>query len=177
MSVSGISSSSALTQSVQSWQVRAQKIQSEFQQLGQDLQAGNLTKAQADFSVLSQNAYGPLGSNSALAQAFNSLGSGLQSGNLQAAQQAYTSLQQDVQQAGQGHHHHHHHGGMSSQTANSSTGSTLSQLFSSLGSALQAGNLSAAQTAYSTLSQDLQQLTLGSGTAAQLASEAVSFLG
>ena len=177
MSVSGISSSNSLTQSVQSWQVRAQKIQSEFQQLGQDLQAGNLTKAQADFSVLSQNVSSPLGSNSALAQAFNSLGSALQSGNLQAAQQAYTSLQQDVQQAGQGHHHHHHHGGMNSQTANSSTGSTLSKLFSSLGSALQAGNLSAAQTAYSTLSQDLQQLTLGSGTAAQLASEAVSFLG
>jgi hypothetical protein len=66
---------------------------------------------------------------------------------------------------------------MSSQAADSSTGSSLSQLFSNLGSALQAGNLSAAQTAYSALAQDLQQLTLGAGTAAQLASEAVSFLG
>ena len=176
MSVSGISSSSALSQSVQSWQGRAQKIQSEFQQLGQDLQAGNLTKAQADFSVLSQTASSPLQSNGALAQAFNSLGSALQSGNLAAAQQAYSSLQQDVQQAGQGHHHHHHHGGMSSQADNSSSGSALSQLFSSLGSALQAGNLSAAQTAYATLSQDLQQFSPGTGTAAQLASQAISFL-
>jgi hypothetical protein len=162
---------------VQSWQIRAQKIQSEFQQLGQDLQAGNLTKAQSDFSVLSQNLSSPLQSNSALAQAFSSLGSALQSGNLVAAQQAYTSLQQDVEQTGQGHHHHHHHGGMGSQGANSSTGSSLSQLFSSLGSALQAGNLSAAQAAYSTISQDLQQLSLGAGVATQLASEAVNFLG
>jgi Skp family chaperone for outer membrane proteins len=176
MSVSGISSSSYLSQSVQSWQAKAQKIQSEFQQLGQDLQAGSLTQAQSDFSMLSQNVSSPLQSNSALAQAFGALGSALQSGNLSAAQQAYTTLQQDVQQAGQGHHHHHHHGEMNSQTTNSS-GSTLSQLFSSLGSALQSGNLSAAQTAYSTLSQDLQQLSQGAGTAAQLATTAVSFLG
>ena len=151
MSVSGVSSSSSLSQSMQTWQAKAQKIQSEFQQLGQDLQAGNLSQAQSDFSTLSQNVSGPLQSNSALAQAFSALGSALQSGNVSAAQQAYTTLQQDVQQAGQGHHHHHHHGGSSSQTTNSSTGSTLSQLFSSLGSALQSGNLSAAQTAYSTL--------------------------
>ena len=162
MSVSGVSSSTSLSQSLQSWQARAQKIQSEFQQLGQDLQAGNLTQAQSDFSTLSQNVSSPLQSNSALAQAFSSLGSALQSGNLSAAQQAYSSLQQDVQQAGQGHHHHHH-AGSSSQTTNSSSGSTLSQLFSSLGSALQSGNLSAAQTAYSTLQLGLQQLRLEFG--------------
>jgi hypothetical protein len=53
----------------------------------------------------------------------------------------------------------------------------LSQLFSSLGSALTAGNLSAAQTAYSTLEQGLQQLGLSAGTTAQSMAATVSFLG
>jgi outer membrane protein assembly factor BamD (BamD/ComL family) len=97
MSVSAVSSSSSLSQSLQTWQAKTQKIQSEFQQLGQDLQAGNLTQAQSDFSTLSKNITGPLQSNSALAQAFSSLGSALQSGGLSAAQQAYTTLQQGVQ--------------------------------------------------------------------------------
>jgi len=158
------------------WQARAQKVQSEFQQLGQDLQAGNLTQAQSDFSTLSQNVSIPQHSNSPLAQAFSALGSALQSGNVSAAQKAYASLQQDVEQSGPGHHHHHHAGG-GSETSNSSTGSTLSQLFSSLGTALVSGNLSAAQTAYSTLSQDLQQLGVGLGTGKQLMAGAVSMLG
>ncbi|MGD1104276.1 MAG: hypothetical protein ABSA59_19675 [Terriglobia bacterium] len=161
---------------MQTWQARAQKIQSEFQRLGQDLQAGNLSQAQSDFSTLSQNLSGPLQSNTTLAQAFSALGSALQSGNVSAAQQAYAIFQQDIQQADQSHHHHHHAGG-SSQTTNSSTSSTLSQLFSSLGSALQAGNLSAAQTAYSTLQQDLQQLGWSSGTTSQSTAGTVSLLG
>ena len=177
MSVTGISSSSYLSQSVQSWQAKAQKIQSEFQQLGQDLQAGKLSQAQSDFSTMSQNISGPLQSNSALAQAFSALGSALQSGSLAAAQQAYKTFQQDVQQAGQGHHHHHHQAGISSETTNSSTGGTLAQLFSSLGSALQSGNLSAAQTAYSTLSQDLQQLGWSAGTPSPSTAGTVSMTG
>ncbi|MGA2986256.1 MAG: hypothetical protein ABSG32_20820 [Terriglobia bacterium] len=176
MSVSGVASSSSLSQSLQSWQAKAQKIQSEFQQLGQDLQAGNLTQAQSDFSTLSKNVSGPLQSNSALAQAFSSLGSALQSKGLSAAQQAYTTLQQGVQQATHGHPHHPQPEG-SSATTTSSQGSTLMQMVSSLGSALQSGNLSAAQTAYSTLSQDLQQLGLGSSTSSQSISGALSFLG
>ncbi len=176
MSVSGVSSSSSLSQSMQMWQAKTQKIQSEFQQLGQDLQAGNLTQAQSDFSSLSQNISGPLQSNSALSQAFSALGSALQSGGLAAAQKAYTTLQQDVQQGGLGHHRHPHPEN-GSQSTDSSAGSTLSQLFSSLGSALQSGNLSAAQTAYSTLSQDLSQLGLGSGTGSSALAGAVSMLG
>ena len=176
MSVSGISSSSSLSQTMQTWQAQAQKVQTEFQQLGQDLQAGNLTQAQSDFSTLNQNNSAPMQTNSSVSQAFAALGTALQSGNLAAAQKAYTTIQQDVQQTGQGHPHHHHAGG-SSQTNSSSSGSTLSQLFGSLGSALQSGSLSTAQTAYTTLAQDLQQLTQGAGTAAQIATHAVSFLG
>jgi outer membrane protein assembly factor BamD (BamD/ComL family) len=160
---------------VQSWQAKAQKIQSEFQQLGQDLQAGSLTQAQSDFSTLSQNVLGSVQNNSSLAQAFSALGSALQSGNVSAAQKAYTTLQQDVQQVGEGHHHHHH-AGSSSQSSTSSTESTLGQLFSSLGSALTSGNLSAAQTAYSTLTQDLSQLGLGSSSTSSSMAGALSFL-
>jgi soluble cytochrome b562 len=160
---------------MQAWQSRVQKVQNEFQQLGQDLQAGNLTEAQSDFSTLTQNLSSPMQTNGSMAQAFSALGSALQSGNLAAAQKAYSTLQQDVEQAGMGHHHHHRAGG-SSEINNSSGGSTLAQLLGSLGSALQSGNVSTAQTAYSTLQQDLQQLSQGMGTAAQLATGAVSFL-
>ena len=175
MSVSGISSNSTLSQTVQSWQAKAQKIQSEFQQLGQDLQAGNLSQAQSDFTTLSQNISGPLQSNSTLTQAFSALGSALQTGNLSTAQQAYATFQQDVQQAGQGHRHHHH-GGSASQTTNSSAGSSLSQLFSTLGSALQSGSLSGAQAAYSTLTQDLAGIGRGLGANSQSIASAVSLL-
>ena len=178
MSVSSIPSSSSLSQSWQNWQAKAQTIKTEFQQLGQDLQAGNLSQAQSVFSALSQNLPASLQSsssvslqsNSSLSQAFSALGSALQSGSLSAAQQAYTTMQQDVQQAGQVLHHHHHHQTVSgSQSTTSSTGSTVSQLFSSLGSDLQTGNLSAAQTAYSTLQQDLAQFGGTAGTASQWA--------
>jgi hypothetical protein len=105
-----------------------QQIRSEFQQLGQDLQSGNLTQAQSDYATLSQNFPGgtpgavptPAATstataaasaattappsttgNNSVAQAFTQLGQDLTSGNLQSAQQDYSNLQQDVQQAGQ----------------------------------------------------------------------------
>lgn len=176
MSVSGISANSLLTQNLQNWQTKAPQIRSEFQQLGQDLQAGNLTQAQSDFSALSQNLPASLQTNSTLSQAFSSLGSALQSGNVSAAQQAYTALQQDIQQTGQGSHHHHHGVG-SSQSGGSSVGGALSQLLSILGSALTAGNLSAAQTAYSTLAQQFQPSAWTSGSSSQSSVGAVSLLG
>jgi len=105
-----------------------QQIRTEFQQLGQDLQSGNLTQAQSDYATLSQDfPGGPSGAattpaaastataaasaattappstngNNSVAQAFTQLGQDLTSGNLQAAQRDYANLQQDVQQAGQ----------------------------------------------------------------------------
>ena len=53
MSVSGISSSN-LFDSNQSVQNNMQKFRQEFQQLGQDLQSGNLSAAQSDFATLPQ---------------------------------------------------------------------------------------------------------------------------
>jgi len=162
MSVAGIFSSSLLnfnTQSIQNQGIQSQKqqFQTEFQQLGQDLQSGNLSAAQADFATLQQlrpqtNSTSSSQSNSPIAQEFNQLSQDLQSGNISAAQQDYAKIQQDLQNQVQGHHHHHHHGGGAGE-ANS-----LSQELSVLGQALQAGSLSSAQQAYSALQQDFPQL-------------------
>lgn len=170
MSISSIAStalSSLLnaTQSARSGQGKFQQVQSEFQQLGQDLKAGNLTQAQQDFATLSQNfPNAPSGTSTAapasggnpIAQAFTALAQDLQNGNISGAQQDYATIQQDFQQQQQGssqvHHHHHHHGGGGGQQ-----GSQVSQALNSLSSALQAGNLSSAQTAFATLQADLEQ--------------------
>lgn len=147
MSVAGLSSTSLFSQ--------IQEFKQEFQQLGQDLQAGNLSAAQSDFATLQQ--LGPQNqsssaaqSNNSIAQAFEQLSQDLQSGNVSAAQQDFTAIQQDFQNLAsqaqtQALAHHHHHGGGESQ---------ISQLFSQLGQALQSGSLSTAQQVYNTLQQD-----------------------
>ena len=76
----------------------------------------------------------------------------LKAGNTTAAQQDFTRLQQDMQsQSTQTHHRHHRHGSADADSA------AISQLLTQLGTALQSGNLSAAQQAYSTMLQDFQQ--------------------
>src|SRR5271169_3216037 len=103
MSVSGISSSSLFDYNTQSVQNRKQQFQQEFQQLGQDLQSGNLSAAQSDFASLQQlgaqaNSTSPSQSPTpTVAQAFQQLSQDLQSGNLSAAQHDFANLQQDFQ--------------------------------------------------------------------------------
>lgn len=151
-----------LTTNTQTTQTKLQQLQSEFQQLGQDLQAGNVSQAQQDFAALQQNlpgAQAPASSTTGtLAQAFQALGQDLQSGNLSAAQQDFATIQQDAQQGAaggaRGHHHRHHHV-ESQDSSQSNTNSAISQAFGTLGQALQAGNLSQAQQAYTTIQQDL----------------------
>jgi hypothetical protein len=179
MSISGIASTAlssllTATQSTQNGQANFQQIQSEFQQLGHDLQAGNLTQAQQDYATLSQNfPNAQTGTTSGtsttgstanganpIAQAFTALAQDLQNGNLSGAQQDYATIQQDFQQQQQGSgavHHHHHHGG-------GQEGSQISSALNSLSSALQAGNLSSAQTAFAALQQDLEQFAAGGST-------------
>lgn len=182
MSISGITASSLFSvintlQGAQSTNKTA-SMQQEFQQLGQALQSGNLTQAQSDFSLLSQTVSNPAQTNSTLSQAFSALGSALQSGNLNAAQQAYKAIQQDVQQsttqASQRHHHHH---GPSSGGTDSNPNNSPLQAFGSLGQALTSGNLAAAQTAYTTLQQDLSQLGLNLATTAQSTAGTVNVTG
>jgi len=174
MSVSGISSSLYNAQSVQS---NFQQFQQAFKQLGQDLQSGNLSAAQSDFATLqklqpqSSSTSSSAQSNNPIAQAFSQLSTDLQSGNLSAAQQDYTTIQQAMQsqatksQATQGHHHHHGGG----------SGSEISQLLDQLGTALQSGDLSTAQSTFTTLQQEFQQLSQNNGqTSSPSSSNSVS---
>jgi len=158
-----------------------QTIKTEFEQLGQDLQSGNLTQAQQDFSALSQNipSTAQSSTNPAL-QAFTQLGQDLQSGNLQAAQKDYTTVQQDTQQQNSGlvhgHRGHFHYQSENSQSSSSSSSqqpNPIAQAFGTLAADLQAGNLSGAQSAYTALASELQQvgasftgLSSGTGSAA-----------
>ncbi|MFZ3264067.1 MAG: hypothetical protein WA172_08700 [Terriglobales bacterium] len=162
MSVSGISSSLYNPESVQSV---FQQFQQTFQQLGQDLQSGNLSAAQSDFAALQKlqpqgSASSSLQSNSPIAQAFSQLSQDLQSGNLSGAQQDYTTIQQAFQsqtassQGTQGHHHHHGGGNGSGE---------ISQLLDQLGTDLQSGDLSSAQSTFTTLQQDLEGSASNSG--------------
>jgi hypothetical protein len=168
-----------------------QQIKAEFQQLGQDLQAGNLTQAQADYTTLSKdlpNLTQPQSSTNALAQAFTQLGKDLQTGNLQAAQSDYATVQQDAQQVAaqaQGHRHHHHHSESEQESATTAVTSPIVKDFSTLAQDLQAGNLSGAQSAFAALQNDLQKIggfypagsttaTGASGAAAQPSSGGVS---
>ncbi|MFZ3213858.1 MAG: hypothetical protein WA188_20315 [Terriglobales bacterium] len=178
MSVAGIFSSSISAYNPQSMQNKMQQFQQEFQQLGQDLQSGNLSAAQSDFATIQQsapqaNSTTSTQSTNPLVQAFNQLGTDLQAGNTTAAQQDYATIQQDMQnqatqsQGAHGHHHHHHGGGGGSQE------NAISQMFQQLGQDLQSGQLSAAQQAYGSLQQDLQQFAATNGvTATQSGSSA-----
>lgn len=144
----------------------AQQLRQDFQQLGRDLQSGNLTAAQTYFSTLQQN--GPQSGTSAAVQSGNSvsqqlqqLSEALQSGNLSAAQQDYTSLFQGFQSLKAFSQTHHHAAGIDG--AAGAKAGAINGLFTQLGQALQSGSPSAAQQAYASLQQDFQQFTPGIG--------------
>jgi len=167
MSVSSIPSVNVFDFNNPSIQSRARQFQQEFQQLGKDLQSGNLSAAQADFATLQQtrplaSAASTAQSNNPIAQQFDQLGKDLQSGNILAAQQDFATIQQDLQnQAVQGrpaHHHHHHSGG-------GGEGGSINQQLDQLGQALQSGDLAAAQQAYGALQQDHQTSAQKNGSA------------
>jgi hypothetical protein len=165
MSVAGISSSNLFDFTTQSVQNRKKQFQQEFQQLGQDLQSGNLSAAQTDFTTIQQS--GPQISStssnqntSPIAQDFKQLSQDIQSGDISAAQQDYAKIQQDFQSQSAGKHAHHRHQGGGGSGASASA---ISQLMQDLGQDLQTGSLSAAQQAYSTLQQDFQQFAQNTG--------------
>jgi hypothetical protein len=167
MSLAGILSSSlvSLLGGNQTIQSKRQTFHQEFQQLGQDLQSGNVSAAQSDLASLQK--LGPLASSTSsaqntttIAQAFNHLSTDLQSGNIAGVQQDYATIQEDLQNRAPLAHHHHHGGG-------SGGASGISQLLEQLGQSLQAGNLSSAQQAYNVLQQDFQQFAQNSGLLTQ----------
>jgi hypothetical protein len=171
LSISSISSSSNLYPVYQpdqtSTQNKAGQFRQEFNALANDLKSGDLTAAQTDFAALQQM----LPSSSASDQTQNgqqgsgqstfvtdlqTLGQALQANNLTDAQTAFAKLQQDFQSV-QGKHGHHHHGHQKSSANTQGNGqSTFATDLQTLGQALQANNLTDAQTAFAKLQQDLQ---------------------
>ncbi|HEY3972518.1 MAG TPA: hypothetical protein VGM18_05905 [Candidatus Sulfotelmatobacter sp.] len=162
MSVAGISSSSTFNNaSNPAIHNNLQKFQQEFQQLGTDLQSGNISAAQQEFAQLgvtpqSNPAASPLQSTDPILQTLQQLGQDLQSGNLAGAQQEYGAAKQDFQKIEQTHLHHRH--------LHVQTDPPGSQP----GQNLQTGDVSAAQSAYSSLLGDLQQVGLSFDPAAAL---------
>jgi len=175
MSIASIASSTLMHHVGQYAQGVRTKWQQGLQQLGQDLQAGNMSAAQSDFAALQQlnpqiSSAASTQSGNAVGQDFAQLGKDLQAGDTSAAQQDYVHLQQDVSATAGGariHHHHHH-------SASSSDSGAFSQLLQQLGQALQSGNLTAAQQAYTSLQQQLQLLGQSSTQSSQTGSVAVS---
>jgi hypothetical protein len=120
------SSSSATGSSATGSSTSSDPIAKAFQQLGTDLQSGNLTAAQQDFSTIKQDLQGAeqsvqghhhhhhgggdqdsasstssssSSSQSAVSQLFSQLGTELESGDLSGAQATYTSMEKDFQQS------------------------------------------------------------------------------
>ena len=167
MALSPILNMDPFTYGTQDVANKMQQVKSEFQQLGQDLQSGNLSAAQSDFATLTQltpNLSSTSSTTSAtastnsspIAQAFAQLAQDLQSGNLSAAQKDFATIQQDMQSASAVHGHHHHHHSESSQSSNQEN--PIEQTFAQLGQDLQSGNLSAAQQDFASLQQQFQQV-------------------
>ena len=124
-----------------------QSVRGEFQNLGQDLQSGNLSRAQTDFVTLSATVSAQYGANSAVSKTLNSVGQALQSGDLSTAQQAFATLPAGLTgHSGGGHAGHH------------GTENPFSQGLNLLGQALQSGNLTAAQQAFAALQPNWQQV-------------------
>jgi len=131
----------------------------DYTQLASDLQSGNLTAAQSDYTNLQQlvQAYqGPAKSDSAIQSDFATLGQDLQSGNLTEAQSEFSQLQSDLTSAAQ------------PQTQNPVR--QVRQDYGQLASALQSGNLTDAQSAFAALEQALQTQSGTASTASNTTS-------
>ena len=130
----------------QSSQSRFQQIQNEFQQLGEDLQSGNLTQAKKDFTTLLEDIPSAQQNNKTpTAKAFGTLGQAPRSQSLSAGQQAIP-------------------------TANSTGGSRNGSLagdLGSLGQALLSENLLSARTAFASLQKDFERFATGSSPSSQ----------
>jgi len=100
-----------------------------FQQLETDLESGNLSAAQQDYTTIQQDVqnrtehhhhHGGGGQQGEITQLFDQLGQALQSGNLSTAQELFTNLQQAFTQFQQAN------GSSSSQSSSQSSSGSLS---------------------------------------------------
>lgn len=190
MAISGISSTTS------AYQTQFQQLKKDFLALQTDLSSNDLSDAQQAYTTLTQDLQNisqaqsgqQTGASNQITTDLSAVGTALQSGDLTTAQSAFTTLTQDLLSAAQsrqqvlsgqqvqsgeqtytsyGHHHHHH--GDSSQT----TGSTLATDLSAVGTALQSGDLTTAQSAFTTLMQDLAGTTENTAASGLSATTAV----
>ncbi len=114
-----------------------QQLQSDFQQLSQNLNSNNLKGAQTAYAAIQQlensNSTGSTGSTGTSSNnPLSVIGQALQQGNLQAAKNAFQSLQKT--QGGSHHHHKSSAGGSSSYGAtNASNANSNSPAATELG--------------------------------------------
>jgi len=126
VSISAISSSNVLSQA-SNLQNTNQQQRTEFEQLRQALQSGNVSSAQQAFSALTNSATSSGLQSAQPTQDLSALRSALQSGNLTGARNAYSSVQQNIQNSNPLAAHHHrppHGGGGSHQLTSGFPGST-----------------------------------------------------
>ena len=109
-------------------------------------------------NLLNLTSPNPISPQPSFQKEFQQLGKDLQSGNLSAAQQDFSKIPQS--QGIPAHHLHHYHSGGG---AGAGEQTNLPQEFAQLGQDLQAGNVSAAQKAYSTVQQSFA--TFGANSA------------
>lgn len=196
MSTSGISSTSFANYDSSS-QINFKKFEQEFEQLGQDLQSGNLTAAEQDFVTLQQmlpgssSAESPAASSTASTSTASAASTSTSPTTGATTSSTQNTIEQEFEQLGQdlqsgnlsaaqqdyaqlqqdfqqaGGWHHHHH-----HHHQDGGSSQISQLFNQLGQDLQSGNLSDAQQAVSQLQQALGLSSANSGTSASTGSTA-----
>jgi hypothetical protein len=153
MSVSAVSASTNVYQDRMS---QLQSVRQDFSSLTTSLASGDLTGAQTAFRTLVQDMGNTgaqksrqTGTTSQLPTDLTTLGTALNSKDLTAAQKAFATLLDDLK-AGGLHRHHHRHKGSAQNTTD-----TLNTDLTTLGNALNSGDLTAAQSAFATLMQDI----------------------
>ena len=164
MSVSGISSCPTAYRKYAS---PLQQVRKDIGALKTSLNSNDLAGAQKAFTALQKDMQSigqaqtsqQSGANSPLDNDLAAISTAMQKGDLQGAQNAFATFTQDMQQMRQTqggeqtqkvHHRHHHHGG----SAQDTTSNPFSDL-AAISSALQNGDVSGAQKAFTTLQQDL----------------------
>jgi len=125
---------------------------SAFAAIGKALDAGDTSTAQSAWSSLKTQLASMDGSSGTnpFEQDLNALGKLIDAGNLDGAKSLFKTMQSRM--------HAHQASGQNNTNQDSSTqdGSDVASAFSAVGSALQSGNLSSAQTAWQSLLQQLQ---------------------
>ncbi len=153
MTISHISTTTPLPPSISvpRTPTNPQQFQQQFLQLGSDLQSGNLSAANQDFTALQQQNNPSLTQTGPIAQTFKQLGQDLKLANLPAADADYASLKQDFQNDPTHNDHQFPVRG----------GVGASQGFQQSGQAPATGDVASAQAAYNSQLKGLQQIGAG----------------